>query len=70
MFGTTTLQEIREDLRRRFSLDGLDAVEWLEKRIAESPKDSDVLKSILAVIKGEHRRKPGRKYPSEAKKKR
>lgn len=58
VFGTRTLQEIRQELRKRFALDGLTAVEWIKKRMVEVPEERDVLKAILAVLEGERKRKP------------
>ena len=52
MMGPKTLAEVREELRRRLAPKGEDPVEWLEKQIAVSPKDSGVLRSLLAVLKG------------------
>jgi hypothetical protein len=50
MIGPTTLKGIREGLRYYLSKDGDDPVEWIKKHMAASPKESDVLKSLLALL--------------------
>jgi len=51
MMGATTLKDIREPFRYFLSKDGEDPVKWVKKRMSASRKGSDVLKSLLALLK-------------------
>jgi hypothetical protein len=52
MMGPKTAAEYREALRKHFSEMDEDPFDWLEKRMAESPKDSRVLQALWEFLKG------------------
>ena len=67
MMGTKTLAQMREELRRKLSETGEDAITWLEKRIAAGKRRdvrTDVLESIKRVLE---RRTPKKRPKSKAK---
>ena len=64
MMGPKSLDEIRAELRYLLSRDGEDPIKWVEKRMAAGRQDSEVLKSIRALLEAPGLPKKPKEKPS------